>query len=265
MLLIDLSYFIFYRYYATYSWYRKSGQEAQPPPMQSAVFLSKYDQMFEASVTELRSRFNIPWSRIIFAKDCCREDIWRREHYAAYKHGRDERLDSFDKEIFKHTITSVIPGMQSKHGGCHVISIAHMEADDLVACVKRHIREETPEQEIVIITNDNDYVQLIDDFTLVVNLQGCDLKNRVLCDPAEYLEQKIIMGDKSDNIPSIARKIGEKTSAKLAIDREALESLFVRVPSAKAQYELNKLLISFESIPDDLREQAVKAYKDLLI
>jgi 5'-3' exonuclease len=138
-----------------------------------------------------------------------------------------------------------------------------MEADDLVACVKRYIREQTPEQEIVIITNDNDYVQLIDDYTLVVNLQGCDLKNRVLCPPAEYLEQKIIMGDKSDNIPSIARKIGEKTSAKLAVDRASLESLFLRVPSSKTQYELNKLLISFESIPADLREQALKAYKDL--
>lgn len=265
MLLIDLSYFIFYRYYATYSWHRRASVDDETPPMQSAPFLSKYNQTFESTVADLRARFGVPWSSVIFAKDCCREDIWRMQHYPAYKQGRDERLDTFDKEIFRHTIVNVIPAMQAKHGGCHVLSVPHMEADDLVACVKRLVREESPAKEVYIVTNDNDYVQLIDDYTLVTNLQGCDLKGRVGCSPQQYLEQKIIMGDKSDNIPSIARKVGEKTSAKLAVDRASLEALFTRVPSSRGQYDLNRLLISFESIPDDLRNQAIKAYKALPI
>lgn len=263
MLLIDLSYFIFYRYYATYGWYRKSQPEGAAPPMQNSAFISKYNQTFESTVAELRSRFGVPWGSVIFAKDCCREEIWRMQHYPAYKQGRDERLDSFDKEIFKHTIAVLIPSLQEKHGGCHVLTVPHMEADDLVACVKRFVREEAPTKEIFIITNDNDYVQLIDDYTLVTNLQGCDLKSRVGCPPQQYLEQKIIMGDKSDNIPSIARKVGEKTSAKLAVDRPSLEALFVRTPASREQYSLNRLLISFESIPDDLRNQAINAYKEI--
>lgn len=259
MLLIDLSYFIFYRYFATYSWYKKQNG-SRDDVMRDPVFLEKYDKIFEQTIVDLQKKHEIASDQVYFAKDCQRDEIWRVEHYADYKKGREERLETFDKEIFKHSICDTIPALQAKHGGFHLLSVDKLEADDIVAVVKSHVRRQNTEREIVIVTNDNDYLQLIDDYTLVVNLQGRDLKSRIDVDPVTYLQQKIIVGDKSDNIPSIAKKIGEKTSAKLAADADALASLFKKNPDAKSQYELNRLLISFEYIPEALRKRAVESY-----
>lgn len=259
-LLIDLSYFIFYRYYATLNWYKKQN-EAKEDVMRDSLFLDKYDKIFEQTICDLQKKHEIPWQSIYLAKDCSREDIWRIKHYREYKQTRDdERLQNFDKEIFKHSIVTLIPKLQEKYQGMHLLSVDHMESDDIIAVIKEFIRSSDKTHEIVIITNDNDYVQLIDDYTLVVNLQGRDLKTRIDCSPSEYLKRKIILGDKSDNIPSIGKKIGEKTAEKLAKSDEDLEALLKKRPETKTQYQLNSLLISFENIPKDLRKRALESY-----
>jgi 5'-3' exonuclease len=283
LLLIDLSYFIFYRYYAVYNWYKKQNQPAEAgvageagaeagaaaaaevkPKNQSVMsdplFIEKYDKLFEQVVSTLVKKHEISWNNVYFAKDCSRDEIWRMSHYPAYKQSREERLDTFDKMIFYHSIAILIPQLQKKYGGCHILSIDHMEADDIVAVTKKYVRDREPEREIIIVTNDNDYIQLIDDYTLIVNLQGYDLKSRIRGTPAEYLKQKIILGDKADNIPSIAKKIGEKTSFKLSNDDDALAALFKKNPDAKKQFDLNTLLISFEQIPAKYQKLAIESY-----
>ena len=281
LLLIDLSYFIFYRYYAVYNWYKKQNQPAEAgvaseaeagaaaaaevkPKNQSVMsdplFIEKYDKLFEQVVSTLVKKHEISWNNVYFAKDCSRDEIWRMSHYPAYKQSREERLDTFDKMIFYHSIAILIPQLQKKYGGCHILSIDHMEADDIIAVTKKYVRDREPEREIIIVTNDNDYIQLIDDYTLIVNLQGYDLKSRIRGTPAEYLKQKIILGDKADNIPSIAKKIGEKTSFKLSNDDDALAALFKKNPDAKKQFDLNTLLISFEQIPAKYQKLAIESY-----
>lgn len=259
-ILIDLSYFIFYRYYATYNWYRRQDGADPENALKDPVFVAKYDKIFEQTIVQLAKKHEQSFANLIFAKDCPREEIWRAKYYSAYKITREERLGTFDKEIFKHTICQLIPRLQQVYGGCHLLSVAKLESDDIIGIIKQYIRNQYPYENIVIVTNDNDYVQLIDDYTLVVNLEGKDLKTRIDCSPEEYLERKIILGDKSDNIPSIGKKIGEKTAAKLAAAPTQLKLLFDKKPETKIQYELNKLLISFEMIPADLQNSAIENY-----
>lgn len=259
LLLIDLSYYIFYRYYATYNWYIKQ-DNSQTEVMKDPIYVEKYDKMFEQILCDLQKKHELLWKDIYFAKDCTRDEIWRMKLFPQYKQSRDDKLETFDKMIFKHTICTLIPRLQEKYTGCHILSVENMEADDLIAVTKKYVREKEVEREIVIVTNDNDYLQLIDNYTLIVNLQGCDLKSRIDCTPKEYLHRKIIMGDKSDNIPSIAKKIGEKTSAKLSNDNDALMALLNKNEQAKTQYDLNKTLISFEMIPENLRKLGIESY-----
>ena len=47
MIYIDLSYAIFYRYFATYSWYSKQEDVDPKKPMKDEVFRNKYDKLFE--------------------------------------------------------------------------------------------------------------------------------------------------------------------------------------------------------------------------
>jgi 5'-3' exonuclease len=266
MLLIDLSYCVFYRYFATYFWYKKQdGFKEDKSPLEDNNFIEKYDKMFEKMLVGLQKKFEVPWSLVFFAKDCPREQIWRMKHFPAYKQARDEgRLAQFEKNIFVHTIAKLLPKLQDEYKGCHILDIDHLEGDDLIAGFKKLYRQQHPQREIYIIANDNDFLQLLDDWTLVQNLQGMDLKNRMDCKPSEYLERKIIRGDVSDNIPSIAKKVGEKTAEKLAINGEALEALFTKNPEAKTQYELNKLLIAFESVPQNYQAQIAKLYKEMV-
>jgi DNA polymerase-1 len=88
-------------------------------------------------------------------------------------------------------------------------------------------------------------------------MQDKNISERTGCSPEVYIEVKKILGDKSDNIPSITSKCGDKTALKLAKDRILLERLFASTPSAKEQYELNNLLIDFGCIPQDLKEEVV--------
>ena len=259
-LLIDLSYFIFYRYYATYNWYRKQNESKDKDILKDELFINKYDKIFEQTICELQKKHDISWNNIYFAKDCPRDEIWRLKYYKDYKQTREERLETFDKEIFKHTISVLIPKLQAKYGGCFILFEDHLESDDIIAFVKTYIRDQNPGYEIIIITNDNDYVQLIDDYTLVVNLQGRDLKTRINCSPSEYLLRKIILGDKSDNIPSIGKKIGEKTAEKLASDLNLLQDVFKKKPDAKQNYDLNELLISFKKIPSNYKDKVLYNY-----
>ena len=131
------------------------------------------------------------------------------------------------------------------------------EADDIIAVAHREIRKNDPYEPILIMTNDNDYIQLSDVDTRIVNAKDQDIvervknKNNVPMDV--FLEWKIILGDSSDNIPSIAKRIGEKTALKLATNKELLQKK-LEEKEVRDQYDLNKKLISFENIPDDIVE-----------
>lgn len=97
------------------------------------------------------------------------------------------------------------------------------------------------------ITGDYDYKQLLNIKNLTIyNLKGQEF---IVEDTKLFLETKIIMGDKSDNIPAIAKKVGPVTAAKLAKDPEALDLFFSKHPGANAQYTLNQKLINFDYIP----------------
>ena len=75
-----------------------------------------------------------------------------------------------------------------------------------------------------------------------------------------FLEYKIIKGDKSDNIPSIGKLIGEKTALKLARDPLALAAKLTSNEAIAAQYDLNKRLMSFACIPEDIVEQIKRSF-----
>ena len=65
------------------------------------------------------------------------------------------------------------------------------------------------------------------------------------------LEIKIIMGDTSDNIPSVFPKCGPKTAQKCIDDPEFFKKKMDK-QEYHAQYELNKQLVNFDNIPEEL-------------
>ena len=62
------------------------------------------------------------------------------------------------------------------------------------------------------------------------------------------------MGDKSDNIKQVFPKCGPKTALKWTKDKKALKTLLKESQDAASRYLLNKKIISFKEIPNELSE-----------
>lgn len=264
ILLIDLSYYVFYRYFATFNWYRRQTTDNIDVEniKDNVEFMEKYAKMFEKTLLELIKKYKItPPNNIIFVKDCSRDHIWRHQYYNAYKATREEKSALFNKDVFTYTYHTLIPELQQKIG-FQIIGHYCLEADDVIAIITNHMFDTYPNSvHMTIITNDNDYIQLMNIQRLsnleennvlnIKNLQDKNICDRVNCSSQIYINVKKILGDKSDNIPSITRKCGEKTAFKLASNQDMLNNLFEKNEDAKKQYELNDLLIDFKNIPEE--------------
>ena len=83
-----------------------------------------------------------------------------------------------------------------------------------------------------------------------------DLVKRSIGTPDQDLLYKVIKGDDSDNIPAIAPKIGPVTAKKVVfMDPEEREEWIKRKgQTAVENFENNRRLVSFNYIPESLRE-----------
>lgn len=252
-IMIDLSYYIFYRYYSTYNWLKKymKSEVAACDIMEDHMFMEKYQKLFERTLCDIIALAKVSWNNVYLVKDCIRENIWRNDFICNYKGTRDDKLDTFNKDIFKYTYSTLIPSLQAKYN-FNIVSHERLEADDIIALIKMDIRKNNNHVIITIITNDNDYIQLVDNNTIIKNLQGKELKTRINVSPELYLKIKCISGDKSDNIAAIKSKIGIKTAEKLACDINNFDAFCKKNPEAFERYKLNKLLIDFNDIPYEL-------------
>ena len=260
----DSSYFVFYRYYAIKGWYKRAHEKDVDVHnvLENLDFMKKYDSTFEKTINDLAKKFKVPHSNIIFAKDCSRDKIWRSSLYSGYKSNRDDKTASFNCDIFKHTYNTLLPSLQSKY---RILDLYHnnLEADDIIALLVRKVRQISSTTRIVVITNDNDYVQLYKHNIDIFNLQNKPLSDRIE-NVHDYLIYKIIVGDKSDNIKSIGRKIGDKTAKKMIQDRDQFEKVMTS-PEVKESFELNRTLIDFECIPEVYVKEMTELINKILV
>ena len=71
---------------------------------------------------------------------------------------------------------------------------------------------------------------------------------------------KILTGDKSDNIKGVFKKCGPKTACKYFDNRELFEEKLNSVEGAMEIYELNKKIIDFNEIQEELVKNFLEKY-----
>jgi 5'-3' exonuclease len=258
VMLIDTSYTAFFRYFAVLSWIKRQEADTSFETLhKNEAFMKTYEKTFEAMLVDLVKKYNVKWSNVVLCLDGFRADIWRFDHHKEYKHGR---TSTFNEHIWKYTFESLIPRLKEAHG-FHTLNGYRLEADDVVAICVQAIKEIHPDYNIVIITNDCDYIQLYEpDKVQLFNLQNTDIASRIkgTKNAATYLIAKCILGDKSDYIPSIKKGVGPKTAEKYANDPEAFEAFLAKNPDAREKYNNNRRLIDFDWIPTDLKAEVKK-------
>ena len=128
----------------------------------------------------------------------------------------------------------------------NLLSGDNLEGDDVIAI----LHEQLVNNEKIIITNDNDYIQLIDKKTKIVNMQFKDIVDRLEIELENHLILKALIGDKSDNIKKIGN-ISKKQAIELSkmLDNELKEWLVNN--NLLKEFNNNIRLIDFKYIPED--------------
>ncbi len=263
---VDGSYYNFYRYFALMQWWKNAyPDEPLDDPTQNEKFVEKFKKTHVENLLNMPKKLKIPKNVspiLIVGRDCKRENIWRNEIFPQYKANRANGQEdgfmggpffkmAYDEQLF------------IKGGAKAILSHPKLEADDCIALSVKNIANKYPNCHIYIITSDRDYLQL--------NAHNIDLYNLTYKNIAESksstgnaeddLEIKIIMGDTSDNIPSVFPKCGPKTALKCIENPEFFQQKLNEKPEYKAQYELNKKLVNFNCIPENLVEEFMLTLK----
>ena len=270
IILIDTSYLTFYRYYATITWFKSSKQKENIPSnykwFEDKIFMEKFNKLYLSSVTKIikKNKLDIPFENHIFALDCSRSNIWRSKFFNEYKIQRDEYYQSDDWQggpVFAHVVNKLLPELKKKYN-FNIIKHPKLEADDIIACITRFIQNNNHNKDIYIITNDNDYLQLINPKTTIINLKNKKLNDRSCGNPQHDLLIKIICGDSSDNIKGCFKRCGYKTALKYIQNNELLEKAFHKNPDSKKIFEFNRKLIDFNFIPQEYKDNIINLIKN---
>jgi 5'-3' exonuclease len=264
LLLVDNSYNAFYRINATLMWYKRAHPEEKYDKeydwSTNKIYTDKLKKMYLNSLSKIIKKHKIELNNIYFCRDCKRKDIWRMDLYPEYKKNRDGISNNFGN-IFKYIYSNILPELQEK--GVRIISSDRAEADDVIAIIKNLVRDQEKDRDIVIITSDHDYLQLIDDKTYIYNLKNKLLNEKSYGSAKKDLMVKILTGDKSDNIPSTWKKCGEKTALKYLDNRELLQKK-LKDPEILKRFELNQQLIDFKNIPSEIVDSVQQKFSNLL-
>jgi 5'-3' exonuclease len=263
---VDGSYYCFYRYFALQQWWRNAyPDEPLDDPFQNETFVEKFRKTFVNNLEQIPKKLKIHKDTIkpilIVGKDCKREHIWRNDLFKDYKANRvnDDGFMggpffkiAYDEELFQ------------KGGAKAILQHPRLEADDCIALSVKYLTKEYPECRIFIITSDRDYLQLNAD-----NVQLFTLTYKNLADgktstgnAKDDLKIKILMGDTSDNIPSVFPKCGLKTAQKCIEDEEFFKKKMGDNKTYDAQYKLNETLVNFDKIPSELVDQFLQTIKN---
>jgi len=252
---VDGSYYCFYRYFALQQWWKNAyPEEPLDDPYQNQKFVEKFKKTFVENLEQIPKKLKIHKEQIkpimIVGKDCKRENIWRNELLPTYKANRANGAEdgfmggpffkmAYETELFQ------------KGGAKAILKHSRLEADDCIAISVKYLLKKYPLCKIYIITSDKDYLQLNSH-----NVQLYTLTYKNLAEgksstgnAAHDLKIKIIMGDISDNIPSIFPKCGLKTAQKCIEDDEYFKKKMCDNKSYYERYNLNERLVNFDMIP----------------
>lgn len=114
------------------------------------------------------------------------------------------------------------------------------EADDVIATLAENMKNE----DVTIISNDSDYVQLLQK-GYNIKLYNPIKKSFVQPPDYFYLAWKCLRGDSADNIPSL---MSDAKAEKLVKNPELLKK-WMEIEENRANFSINKSLIEFAKIP----------------
>ena len=226
------------------------------------------------SIRSYKQKFGKEYGELVIA--CDNQNYWRREYFQYYKAGRKKaREDSgFDwKTIFE--ALNLIRSEIDVFFPYKVINVDGAEADDIIAVLAEwsqtndtnNLLFEDPKP-FLVLSGDHDFIQL-QKYSNVKQFSPVQKKYvKPDISPEKYIFEHIIRGDKGDGVPnvlsaddSIVNNVRQKPIRQDKIDVWYKD--FEAMPKDadfKKNYERNKKLVSFDSIPDKIKNSIINSY-----
>lgn len=191
-----------------------SNEELSIDVFENKKFVRLFERKFIANLYRISKKFNVHFQHFIFTRDCPRSQIWRNDKYTEYKQNRPKSctIQNTNKStgltetkrynignLFKHIYNDFMKKRLKEN--IQIMKFDKLEADDIIAISVKELEKNNKYS--IIITEDSDFIQLCSDYVEIYNLKfenlGIKYQNRTLLD-------KILFGDKSDNISGIQNR-----------------------------------------------------------
>jgi 5'-3' exonuclease len=230
-------------------------------PIENEEFVSKFKSTFIAKIKEIPKKCGVNPKKnnvtMFAARDCPRHDIWRCDIFPEYKANRNYEgfqggpffALAYEENLFEQAGVSI------------TFTHPHLEADDCIAIKVREQLNAYSMSNIFIIASDHDYLQLISPNVSIINLKYKKLAESKTgsYDPKKNLFIKTVMGDTSDNIPSIFKKCGYITAKKCYENPDFYNKK--KNEESETIFKRNNTIINFDCIPQHLINEFLNTYK----
>ena len=221
-----------------------------------------------------RSRFNDEFGELVIC--CDSKHYWRRDYFPNYKANRkkDRASSGYDWDFIFTTLNGIRDEIK-EHFPYKVLEVYGAEADDIIATL---IKNEYNDPDTIIISSDKDFIQLHGLHVKQYSPVSKKFVNGTV--PQDYLREHIIKGDRSDGVPNVLSPDDTFTESKrqkpirktmLITLTEAMEKwepkdLFQLAKCNRdtwvRNWQRNETLIDLNKIPDDIRNEILREFKD---
>lgn len=235
ILLVDVAYYTYARFFAGRIWYLNKHKDEAVDKGQdwtkNEEFMNDFRRLFFKNIKNILSTNKITSQNVIFAVDSAFDKNWRLAMNSDYKLTRSEshKTNQFNSwDIFRIVKEELLPSLYPVN---KILEVEGLEGDDIVALLVRELKRHDPTSattrsvKYYILANDKDYIQICNDRTILIDANGRNISDKALtdCSNLKYLIQKIMLGDKSDNIPACYMKNKMIKLAKLKTKKEELK------------------------------------------
>ena len=224
------------------------------------------------SIRMYRTKFGQTYGELII---CCDDkNYWRRDIFPYYKHHRKKARE--ESGLDWHVIFETLNGMRDdlrEYFPYKIIQVSRAEADDVIAslCHKYgHLGITNGNAEsILILSSDKDFVQL-QKYANVDQYSPMQKKNIICPNPARYIHEHILKGDRGDGIPNIIsgddtfveNKRQKPLSTKKIDMWNGLPPEEFCTGEMLRNYKRNKQLVDLDYVPIDIQETTLDIFEN---
>jgi len=233
-----------------------------PPVLQPNVLRL----MILNSIRKANREFGKEYGQIVVCTD--HSDYWRRNYFEHYKANRKKTREESDMDwdlfyeilaVLREEIRTTFP--------YKVMNVALAEADDIIGIIAKHFHQR---EKILILSGDHDFQQL-QVYPNIVQYSPSQDKYIVQPDPARFLLEHIIRGDRNDGVPNFLSNDdvfvsgGRQSSifdAKVEVWVTQKPEEFCTDERLLQNYVRNQQLVDLNMIPGDVEQAILKEFEN---